>query len=229
MEACSPVSRDNVTADGVLMLTLGSLLFMLIPLMVYPPTERIGYRAAVVATTAALCLGGMLLGRSFLAANSQVRLTYILVVELSLVAWLAVWAIRSLPLALDLLLVLAGAHGLLWGIRMLRLATRLKDIAPFAAVLVSLLGASTSAGGIAIAVESSLTRMTALTLLACYAVYIGVVLTSLELWLYRLLLTSTSSPARLPTRHSIHVSREEQMSYAVDSRTTLEENNDYAR
>ena len=46
MAFSSHFTREDVTADGVLMLSLGSLLFCLEPFMVIPKTEQNGYRAA---------------------------------------------------------------------------------------------------------------------------------------------------------------------------------------
>ncbi len=186
-------TREDVTTDGVLMLSLGSLLFALEPFMVKPTTELNGYRAAVILTVGVLCLGGVRLLRSMRGDGTHMRLIYGLIAELSIACWVAAWIIQSSPLDLRLLILLAGLHGTLWGIWLLKLAIQLNKLTIRAAV-VGLLAAGTSASGIAIAVESDLTRITALTLVACYTMYIGVVIVSLELFLYRALTASADSP-----------------------------------
>lgn len=175
------------------MLSLGSLLFALEPFMVNRTTELNGYRAAVILTVGALCLGTIRLLRSVRGGGTQTRLLYSLIAELSIACWVAVWIIRSSPLDLRFLVLLAGSHGILWGIWLVKLAIESNKLKIRAAV-VGLLAAGTSASGIAIAVQSDLTRITAVTLVACYTMYIGVVIVSIELYLYRALIASEDSP-----------------------------------
>lgn len=191
----SGITRGDVTADGVLMLSLGAILFSLEPLMVNPATELNGYRAAVFLTAAALLFGWIHFTRMMRGTSTRVRLTYGLIAELLIGCWIALWIIQSSPLDLRLLLLLGGAHAILWGLWLLKLAIQVQRL-PIRAAGVSLLAAGSAAAGIAIAVESDLTRTTALNLLACYSMYIGLVLVSVELCLYRALPSKDISVAR---------------------------------
>jgi hypothetical protein len=186
-------TRGDVTADGVVMLSLGLLLFALEPFMVIPETELNGYRAAVILTAGALLFGGIHLTRLMRGSATRLRITYGLVTELLVGCWAACWIIQSSPLDLRFLVLLAGAHGIVWGIWLLKLAIQVRMLA-IRAPAVSLLGAGTSAAGIAIAVSSGLTRITALNLVACYTVCIGIVLLSLEVCLFRSFLPQELSP-----------------------------------
>ena len=192
MPISSRFTWGEVRADGVLMLSLGSLLFALEPFMVNNNAELNAYHVAVVLTTGALLLGGIHLGRLMRGATTRLRITYGLVAELLIACWVAVWIVHSSPLDLRLLLLLSGAHGIVWGIWLLELATQIMPMA-FRSAVVSLLAAGTSTAGIALAVQSDLTRTTALNLAACYAMYTGLVLVSLELYLYRFLIHQEGS------------------------------------
>lgn len=166
------------------MLSLASLLFALEPFMVNNHEELNAYHFAVVLTTGALLLGGIHLARVMKGAATWPRRRYGLVAEILTACWVAVWIVRSSPLDLRLLVLLSGAHGIVWGIRLLELAIRSMPVA-FRSAMLSLLAAGTSAAGIALAVQSNLTRTTALNWAACYTMYIGLVLVSLEMCLYR--------------------------------------------
>lgn len=184
MAISSRFTRRDITADGVVMLSLGSFLFALEPFVVIPKTEGNGYRAAVIVTAGALLFGAIHLTRLIRVSGSRLQMTYGLVAELLVACWVAGWIIQSSPLDLRFLILLAAPHGIVWGIWLLKLAIQVRARAIAAAVL-SLLGAGTSAAGIAIAVSPGLTRITALNLVACYTMYIGTVLLLLEVCLYR--------------------------------------------
>ena len=186
------------------MLSLGSLLFALEPFMVNSHEELNAYYLAVVLTTGALLLGGIHLARLMRGAATRQRRTYGLVAELLIACWVVVGIVHSSPLDLRLLVLLSGAHGIVWGIRLLELATQLTPVV-FRSAVLSLLAAGTSAVGIALAVQSNFTRTTALNWAACYTMYIGLVLVSLEVYLYRFLIHREESfvAKQIPKKESV--------------------------
>jgi uncharacterized membrane protein len=174
----------DVTTDGLLMLSLGSVLFCFEPLLTNPKTANNGYVLAIVLTSACLFFAGFRFVRAIRGASTHHRVFYSLIAEFILACAVAVWIVESSPIDLRILDLLAGVHGILWGIWLLKLALQFQTRV-IKAALVSLLAALTSASGVLIAVQPGLTKITALTLVSCYTMSIGLVIVSLELFLYR--------------------------------------------
>ena len=180
------LKRGDVTINGLLMLALGTAVFTTEPMLTNPALEALGYQIDVVLT--AVCLVAALIHLGLLAKRSSRRQmgVYLLILELLLACWLYLWVARSSPLDLRILLLLAGCHGVLWGMWHLKLASQLRAY-PVSAALLSIFAATTSAGGLIIATQASLTRLTAVTLVACYTLYVGVCMLTMDLLLYRVL------------------------------------------
>jgi len=193
------LKRDHVTANGMLMLALGTALFTTEPLLTNPRLQSFGYILDSILTGVSLLIVSTYLG--LLAKHSSRRQIgiYLLLTEFLIASWLLLWIARSLPLDLRLLLVLAGWHGIFWGLWLLTLAHQLRSH-PIGAAVISVFAATTSAMGMIISTQASLTRPTTVTLVSCYTMYIGVAILTMDLLLYRAIEATETLPAtnRLP-------------------------------
>lgn len=167
------------------MLCLGIALSLLGSLMADPLHDALGYTMAVVLTALCLLMAGVYLG---VLANRphQCRPVafYLLAGALSIACWLIFWLIQSAHLDIRLLILLAGLHGLFWGLWYVRLAFHFQAYARKAVVL-SVLAATTSSIGIILATQSQLSKLSAVTAVACYMTFIGIQILLTTLYLYR--------------------------------------------
>ena len=188
------LKRDHVTVNGLVMLALSTALFTTEPLLTNPRLQSFGYGLDVALSGLALLVVSSHLG--YLAKRSsrgQIGL-YLLLTEFLMGCWLLLWIARSVPLDLRLLLVLAGWHGVFWGLWLLKLAHQLRS-SPVRAAIVSIFAATTSAIGMILSTQASLTRPTAVTLISCYTMYIGVSILTIDLLLYRTIEATETLPA----------------------------------
>jgi hypothetical protein len=165
-------NSNHVLDYGLLMLGLGTLLFSAEPLMCNPALADFGYRLATALTI--LCLLVPAVHIAILTSTSSRRqiAQYLLMVEVTLACWLAYWQLQSAPLDLRFLLLLAGLHGVVWGLWLVGLAFRF-HLYQGTSITLCILAASTSALGVILATQSALTKISAVTIMACYATYIG--------------------------------------------------------
>ena len=197
------VGRHCLMGHGVLMLCLGIALCSLGSLMTNPMVDESGYTVAVVLTALCLLITGLIAYLGALANRArhlrQVAI-YLLVGAFSIACWLIFWLIQSAPVDIRLLVLLAGLHGLFWGLWYVRLAFHFQAYPRKAAVLCVLAG-TTSSLGIILATQSQLTEINAVTAVACYTMFIGVQILLTAAYLYRECetageLLSGSSPKR---------------------------------
>lgn len=202
------LKRDHVTANGVLMLALGTALFTTEPLLTNPKLEHFGYDLDVILTSLFLLIAVTQL--AMLAKHSsrfQLGI-YLLFTEFLAACWLLLWVARSVPLDLRFLVVLAGCHGVFWGLWLVKLAHQLRS-SRMKATLLAVFAGITSAIGMIIATQPSLTRLTAVTLVSCYLLYIGVSILTLDLVFYRAIEASEVIP---PTTKSVPTDRRPMLS-----------------
>lgn len=188
-------TRKAVAVDAGIMLLLGTILFLFEPGMTNPTMEKDSYRVGIALTALCLVLAGTRLNRLISGASKKSRLLQLLLMESLIACWVALWIMRGAPLDLRIILLLAGLHGILWGVWLLNLALQLRKLA-IKAAMISILAATTSAAGLIIAAQSSLTTTTAFTVMACYTTYVGLELISLEWCLYLDLDETDESPSR---------------------------------
>ncbi len=168
------VGTPFVMGHGVFMLCLGMALCSLGSYMTNPRVEALGYIVAVFLT--AMCL----LGQAIVAciavlANGTWRrrefYIYLWVGVFSVVCWLVFWLNRLAPL--DILVLLAGLHGLFWSVWYVGLAFHLQA-SPRKAGMLCVLAGTTSAIGIILSTQSNLSDISAVTAVACYITWIGI-------------------------------------------------------
>jgi hypothetical protein len=179
------VGRNLLMGHGVLMLCLGMALFSLGSLMTNPMLDELGYTITVVLTALCLLITGVYLG--VLANRARHRrpvAIYLLIGALSTACWLIFWLIQSAPLDIRLLVLLAGLHGLFWGLWYMRLAFHFQAY-PRKAVVLCVLAGTTASLGIILATQSQLSKLSAVTAVACYAMFIGVQILLTTAYLYR--------------------------------------------
>lgn len=187
MSTVRRASNLSVVAHGVLMLCLGMALFSLISFMTTPKLQAQGYRLAVLLTAVCLLAPGL---AAFIGAmtksawRSYRHFISALAAGFSIAFWLSFWLNQSDPFGIDLLVFLAGLHGIFWGIWYLGLAQSLRTY-PLKAGVVCLLGAATSAIGIVIAAESTMSEIGAVTAVASYATFVGIEILITALYLFR--------------------------------------------
>jgi hypothetical protein len=163
-----------MTGHGTLMLCVGLATCTLASLMASSAFAEFGYAIAVVLSASCLLIVGAYLGVLVLTERSHCPIAhYLMAGLLSVVCWLVFWLLGSAPTELRLLTLLAGLHGVVWSLWYVRLAFYLKAF-PRKAALLSILAATTSFLGIALATESELTQLSAATLAAYYTMIIGI-------------------------------------------------------
>ena len=181
------VGRQSLMGHGVFMLGFGIALTCLASLMTNPELSRFGYSAAVVMTAVCLLFASLIVYLGGLANSAhqtpQMRI-YLLGGGGTLAGWLIVWLLRSAPGDIPLLAVMAVFYGLFWGLWLIRLAFHFHAYRGKAATL-SVLAALTSTLGIILATQPGMSEITAVTAVACYMTYIGILILLTTLLVYR--------------------------------------------
>lgn len=179
------VSRLYMMGQGLLMLCLGTALFILGSIMANPAFDESGYMIAVILVASCLLINGVYHG--FLVSRARPRLPigkYLMACALSISSWLIFWLIQSAPSEIRLLTILAGMQGLFWSLWYMRLAFRLQ--ANFRkAFLLSILAATTSFLGIILATQAHLSEISSVTEVACFTAFIGVQVLLTAIYLFR--------------------------------------------
>jgi hypothetical protein len=208
---------------GALMLCLGLATCTLASLMASPAFAELGYAIAVVLSASCLVIVGIYLGELAFGERSYCPIAnYLLVGLLSIACWLMFWLLASAPTELRLLTLLAGMHGIVWSLWYVRLAFYLKAF-PKKAALLSILAATTSFLGIALATESELTQLSATAVAAYYTMFIGIQILLSTLYLYREFEIegwSLRSPAH--ERKAVSVAANSRVPHVQNSVTQLE-------
>ena len=179
------VHTTVLVAQGILMIALGLALFWVRSTMTNIVFEATGCVVAVLLTAAGLlligvidCIAGFALHRGhrrelhfylFFAATAMVA---------GLFFWVSPWG------SVQLLAVLAGLQGLIWGGWDLRFASHLRDH-PQERKALRILGAITLALGVLLVIGMELTSRGALLLLATYVTYIGIHILLIGIYIYR--------------------------------------------
>ena len=168
------VHTTVLVAQGILMIALGLALFWVRSTMTNILFEATGCIVAVLLTAACLLLIGVIDGIGGLALHRGHRRElhcYLFVAATAMVAglffWISPWG------SVQLLAVLAGLQGLIWGGWDLRLASHLCDH-PRERRSLRVLGAIMLALGALLVIGMELTSRGALFLLATYVTYIGI-------------------------------------------------------
>ena len=168
------IGRGYMAGHGALMLCIGLATCTLASLMTGSAFAGSGYAIAVVLSASCLLIVGTYLGALVLAERSHCPIAnYLIVGLLSIACWFVFWLLGSAPTDLRLLTLLAGMHGVVWSLWYVRLAFYLKAF-PRKAALLSILAATTSFLGIALATKSELTQLNAAAVAAYYTMITGI-------------------------------------------------------
>lgn len=174
-----------LVVQGVLMIALGLSLFWVRSTMTNLVFEATGTVVAVLLTAAGLLLIGVIDGIGGLALHRGHRRElhfYLFFAALAMGAglffWLSPWG------SVQILAVLAGLQGLIWGGWDLRFASHLRDH-PRERKAMRLMGAITLALGASLVIGMELTSRAALFLLAAYVTYVGIHILLIGLYIYR--------------------------------------------
>ena len=179
------VGRHFLIGHGVFMVSLGIALNVFGFFMADPYLSALGYTMAVVLTVLGLLIPGVYLGvLENREGHRRPAKIYLLVGTFSIACWLIFWLIQSAPTDLRLLELLAGLHGLFWGLWYVRLALHFNTYARQAVVL-SVLAAATSSIGLILATQSQMTQLGAVTAVACYMTFIGMQILFTAVYLHR--------------------------------------------
>jgi hypothetical protein len=173
MENMRKVGSNSLAGQGVLMLCLGMALSALGSVMANPLHAELGYGLAAVLTSLCLLVAVIHLGVLEVREGSRRPVAiYLLAAGSSITCWLIFWLAQSASADIRFLGILAGLHGLFWGLWYVRLAIRFQSYAAKAVVL-CFLAASTSCVGIILATWPELTKLSSVTVVACYLSFIG--------------------------------------------------------
>lgn len=170
--------------QGILMIALGLALFWVRSTMTSIVFEATGSVVAVLLTAAGLLLIGVIDAIGGVALHHGHRRElhwYLFFAALAMGAglffWVSPWG------SVQLLAVLAGLQGLIWGGWDLRFASHLSDH-PRERKALRFLGAITLALGVLLVIGMELTSRGALFLLATYVTYIGIHILLIGLYIY---------------------------------------------
>jgi MFS family permease len=174
-----------LVAQGILMIALGLALFWVRSTMTNIVFEATGTVVAVLLTAAGMLLIGVIDAIGGLALHHGHRRElhfYLFFAALAMGAglffWLSPWG------SVQMLAVLAGLQGLIWGGWDLRFASHLRDHTRERKAL-RLLGAITLILGAVLVVGMEFTSRGALFLLATYVTYIGIHILLIGIYIYR--------------------------------------------
>lgn len=185
MIATQRIGRHFLAAHGALMLCLGLAACILATLMANPAFARFGYMIAIVLTASCLVITGIYFGAIAYSERSRLPVTnYFAVGLLSIASWVIFWFIRSAPIDLRLLSLLAGMYGMFWGLWHVRLALHLRAF-PAKATFLCILAAATSFLGIVLSTQSQPSQLSAVAVVAYYSMLIGIEILLATLYLYR--------------------------------------------
>jgi hypothetical protein len=179
------VANHLLTWHGALMLCLGMALSTLGSVMVNPTHTESGYAIAAVISAVCLLVAGVYLG--VVEARSRLRRSaamYLLIGVPPIACWLMFWLFQSATSDIRLLGLIAGMHGLFWGLWYLRLAFRFQTY-PIKAVVLCALGAITTCIGIILATQADLSQLGAVTAVAVYMTFIGIQILMTAVFLHR--------------------------------------------
>ena len=179
------VHTTVLVAQGILMIALGLALFWVRSTMTNIVFEATGCIVAVLLTAAGLLLIGVIDAIGGLALHHGHRRElhfYLFFAALAMGAglffWVSPWG------SVQMLAVLAGLQGLIWGGWDLRFASHMRDH-PRERKSLRLLGAITLALGVLLVVAMEFTSRGALFLLAMYVTYIGIHILLIGVYIYR--------------------------------------------
>ena len=179
------VHTTVLVVQGILMIALGLALFWVRSTMTNIVFEATGTVVAVLLTAAGLLLIGVIDGIGGLALHRGHRRElhfYLFFAALAMGAglffWLSPWG------SVQMLAVLAGLQGLIWGGWHLRFASHLRDH-PRERKALHWLGAITLALGMLLVIGMEFTSRGALFLLATYVTYIGIHILLIGIYIYR--------------------------------------------
>ncbi len=170
--------------QGLLTVGVGLTLFSISATMTNILFEIAGCVAAVLLTAACLVIAGVIdcIGGLEIRKGHRRELhIYLLVGATSMIAGLFFWF--SAEGSVQILAMLAGLHGLFWGIWDLRFASHLKDH-PRERRVLRVLGGITIGLGILLVAGMEFSSRFAVTLLACYLTYIGVHILLIAMYIY---------------------------------------------
>jgi hypothetical protein len=173
-----------LVAQGILMIALGLALFWVRSTMTNIVFEATGCVVAVLLTAAGLLLIGVIDAIGGLALHHGHRRElhfYLFFAALAMGAglffWLSPWG------SVQMLTVLAGLQGLIWGGWDLRFASHMHDH-PRERKALRLLGAITLLLGVLLVIGMEFTSRGALFLLAMYVTYIGIHILLIGMYIY---------------------------------------------
>lgn len=179
------VHTTVLVAQGILMISLGLALFWVRSTMTNILFEATGCVVAVLLTAAGLlligvidCIGGLALHRGHRRELHFYLFFAALAMAAGLFFWMSPWG------SVQLLAVLAGLQGLIWGGWDLRFASHLRDH-PREQKALRLMGVITLVLGLLLVIGMELTSRGALLLLAMYVTYIGVHILTIGVYIYR--------------------------------------------
>lgn len=185
MVRVAKVHTTVLVSQGILMIALGLALFWVRSTMTNIVFEATGCVVAVLLTAAGLlligvidCIGGLALHHGHRRELHFYLFFAALAMGAGLFFWMSPWG------SVQLLAVLAGLQGLIWGGWDLRFASHLRDH-PRERKALRLLGAITLALGVLLVIGMEFTSRGALFLLGTYVTYIGIHILLIGVYIYR--------------------------------------------
>jgi hypothetical protein len=208
----SPVLIEH----GVLMVGQAIVLSVLGSFISNSPNFELGYKIATTATALGLLIPSAL----FLISSRRVRQTQPIGIPLLaavsvLAYWFVFWILQGAPSGLPAIVLVAGLHGSFWASWYIRLAFIFQDDTRKAA-LFSVLAASTATHGIVLGTQSELSKLSAVTAVAWFSLFIGIQILLVAAYLHGRVISSNTIVVEY---HSKRVS-ESQTSHFAPSRGT---------
>ena len=185
MKVTQAVDWRYLMSHGALMLCFGLAACTLASFMATPAVAQIGYAIAVLLLAICLLISGIYFGVAVYRERHHLDIfNYFTAGLLSIGAWSVMWLIRSAPIDLRLLSLLAGMQGAVLSLWYLRLALHLKAF-PVKATLLSIVAATTSFLAMVLSTQFQPSLLSAVAVTAYFSMFIGIQILLTGMYLYR--------------------------------------------
>lgn len=185
MSAVPIIRNPSLVAYGVLSVLLSMALFVTGSIMTSPVNEQLGYLVSEVFTL--LCLLISFAFMLIMGSNRGLRRqyqTYGFALSFSILCWLVFLIQQPFGDSDHVLLSIVALHGIFWGTRCVALAMH-PIVLSKQSMLLALIGAAACSSGIFLATRLEVTKLAAVTIAACYMLFLGLQLFFVSFLLHR--------------------------------------------
>ena len=174
MAGSTNIDSSSLTRHGIVMIIIGTSVCAIGSVMARPMREELGYVLAAALTSLCVVIASLSLGFGKQWTPKRHLFPTYLAVGASLIACCMIsWLIQPGLIDVRVLGLLAGVLGLVWGSWYMKLAFNFQSNS-FQSCTMSVLAAAITSLGIMLATRTGFSKHTAVTLVGCYIIVLGV-------------------------------------------------------